>query len=317
MKITFLRGRADRPKEIAFNSLAADDDMWTHLMCNVVGPNDELTILYEGSNRRVKYADNIEVVWHPSLKHCPWGAGADIIFARGGFDYFDDYLNRFPKAAWVYYGAGKRYRPKGKRDRYAQILVDSAGQWKSLRDQGYGNVYVINKPAPPQFVPLDIPKKYDVGFVATIPENKRKRVQWVYKHLPPELSMLQLGHAPKHFKVPANVKVKQVSRAKMPHYLNQCRVVIAPYTGADSNPRIITEALACGVPVVASNEVNLPLELHVALGVVDNAFWNRVRLVLGSPVYGTRAMYDECCSMDYCASRVRQQMEKLCPTMTN
>jgi hypothetical protein len=168
------------------------------------------------------------------------------VFARGGFDFYLPILKKLKSAYIIRYGAGKRLMPE-KGIKYNLILVDSEKQKKKvLKKFPKANVQIFFKPAANHFKPMDIPKKYDVGFVAAIPEDRRKQVTWVYKTLPKGLKVLQIGHRPK-FKVPKNVTVKHVKSNKMPKLINQCRTIICPYTEDDSGPRIISEAMACDV----------------------------------------------------------------------
>ncbi len=168
------------------------------------------------------------------------------IFARGAFDYYLPLLKKHKNAYIIRYAAGKRLMPE-KGIKYDLILVDSEKQKKKvLKKFPKANVQVFFKPAANHFKPMDVKKKYDVGFVAAIPEDKRKKVKFIYKTLPKDLKMLQLGQKPK-FKVPKNVKVKKLKSDKMPKMINQCRTIICPYTDQDSGPRIITEAMACDV----------------------------------------------------------------------
>ena len=172
--------------------------------------------------------------------------GVTHVFARGAFDYYIPILKKLKNAYKVRYAAGSRLLPE-KDIRYDLILVDSEEQRKKvLKKFPKANVKVFFKPAANHFKPIDVPKKYDVGFVAAIPEDKRKRVKFVYKTVPKHLKVLQLGYKPK-FKVPKNIKIKHVKSDKMPKYLNQCKVIVCPYSELDSGPRIISEALACNV----------------------------------------------------------------------
>jgi len=216
----FLRGKLDGNNKY---NLKHDLDFWLQLFIG----------LSDGKGK----------VWYKGQK-VP--KGITHVFCRGGFSCYIPILKKLKNAYKVRYSAGKRIYPE-KDIHYDLIIVDSEKQKKKVQKKfPQQRCEVFFKPAANHFKPMDIEKKYDVGFVAAIPEDKRKRVKWVYKTVPKHLKVLQLGQKPK-FKVPKNVKVKKVKSDKMPKMLNQCRVIICPYSSADSGPRIIPEALACDV----------------------------------------------------------------------
>ncbi len=216
-------------------------DVWSSLFCELA-KKDEGHIRFFGgqkgassttipiNNRSI--SDSLKDITH--------------VFARGGHPEYVPIIKKCKNAYKIRYSAGKRIYPE-KDIRYDLILVDSESQKKKvLKKFPKANVKIFFKPAANHFKPMDVEKKYDVGFVAAIPEDKRKRVKWVYKTVPRDLKMLQLGYTPK-FKVPKNVKIKKVKSDKMPKLINQCRTIICPYSELDSGPRIISEAMACDV----------------------------------------------------------------------
>ena len=217
----FLRGALDGNNKY---NLKHDTDMWNSLFWGL--------------------SDKRGYVWYKG-KQTP--ENVTHIFARGGFDYYLPVLKRYPSAYKIRYGAGPRLYPEKGID-YDLVLVDSESQKKKVQKKfPRQRVETFFKPAGNHFKPMDIEKKYDVGYVAAIPEDARKRCKWVYKTLPKDLKMLQLGQTPKKLKVPKNVKLKHCRSDKMPKYINQCRTIICPYTEDDSGPRIISEAMACDV----------------------------------------------------------------------
>lgn len=271
MRWHFLRGQVpqDRsPKEIMWNSLDASSDMWEHLFSSLVSDQDTGRIIYWGGHRRVYYRDNLCVEWVHSLKDTNFDA-PDVIVARGGFKEYVHYLNKYPDAFKIYYGANRGCIP---RDgiKYDMVWVDCKSQEDLVKSHGIVPC-VINKPAPPMFKVIKHKKKWDCAYVAVHPKDKRKRVGWVYKTCPKHLNVLQLGNYPKGMKVPKNVTVKRIKHEKMPKALNKCKVLIAPYTCEDSGPRCITEAEACGVKTVSLNDVKISLKNRAHASMDD--FW--------------------------------------------
>ncbi len=220
MKWLFLRGFWDNNNKYNYKH---DLDCWVQLFRGL----SDGQIWYKGKKPDIN---------HKKITH---------VFARGGHPEYIPILKKCKKAFKIYYGAGARAIPKDG-IKYDLVLCDSERQAKKIQKKGFKSA-VFFKPAANHFKPMDIKKKYDVGFVAAIPEDKRKKVKWVYKTVPKHLKVLQLGQKPKKLKVPKNVTVKKVKSDKMPKLINQCRTIICPYTEDDSGPRVISEALACDV----------------------------------------------------------------------
>lgn len=247
MNILFLRGRMDRHKECKWRTLEECTDMWTHLFGGIISPDDYGVLLYSNGNRVTEYNNNFCEIWTPKFdkKFITTTHGFDVIIARGGFKEYVPLLRKYKKAKKVYYGANHGCIPKDG-IKYDLILCDSEQQVMKCKKHGLNGKLFI-KPAAPQFKPMDLNKKYDVGFSAIWPNDKRKNVAWVHKTAPKGLKILQMGHA---CKAPSNFSVKLIKNDRMPRAINKCKVIIAPYTCEDSCPRIIPEALACGVPVI-------------------------------------------------------------------
>jgi len=277
----FLRGIFDANNK--YNA-KHDLDMWRQLFDGLAGDNG--------------------YVWYKG-----WKVPRNVthIFARGGFDFYLPILKMYKNAYKIYYGAGKRYIPKDGIN-YNLILVDSEEQKKKLLKKfPKANVQIFFKPAANHFKPIDVEKKYDVGFVATIPEDKRKRVAWVYKTVPKDLKVLQLGYTPKKLKIPKNVKVKKATSDKMPKLISQCKVIICPYSELDSGPRIIPEALACGVPVVCRESVNFDNNSYTYVWVTDKeTFWKDVKNMLSIELKHVHEGYKIVSSMEEAVSHLRR-----------
>lgn len=270
----FLRGQVPRdrsPKEIMWKSLEECDDSWEHLFSSLVGSQDTGKVIYWNGNRKVYYRDNFCVEWVHSLKDTKFNA-PDVILARGGFHEYRAYLNKYPGALKIYYGANHGCIP---RDgiKYDLVLVDCELQKGLVESHGL-KAHIINKPAADIFKPMNYSKKYDCAYVAVHPNDKRKCANWVYETCPKGLKVLQLGNAPKGLKVPKNFTVKRVKHNKMPKALNKCKVLIAPYTGEDSGPRCITEAEACNVRAVCFKSVKMQ-KLYRAVA-DKHEFWDTV-----------------------------------------
>lgn len=286
MKLLFLRGHVPmdlNPKEIMFDSLEADSDMWVHLAAAL--GEERCEVVLWGGKRVVQYNNTLTIRWVDKLKHYKPDFTPDVIFERGGFDEGRKFCKRFPDAFKIYYGSGVRYRPK-KGAKYDLVLVDSERQQRKAMKHGW-NAQLWQKPSAPCFHYMpEVAKEYDVCYVADgrFPfRAKIKNVDWFYRHVPKDLKVLHLGWSGDR-KVPKNVTVKRVQRGEMPLWYNKCKVGVVPYTDYDSAPRVIPEMNACGLGVVISDEVNTTQK---QFGVPLKNIWNQVRLVMQGTFFTT------------------------------
>lgn len=280
MNWLFLRGKMERPKECSWHSLDECTDMWTHLFAEMVNEDDMGMVFYSNGTRSIMYKKNFGEVWVNSFKKPGIYGKPDIIVARGGFKEYVPLLKKYPEAIKVYYGANHGCIPKDG-IKYSVILCDSPEQALKCKERGL-NGKLFFKPAAPHFFPRTVDKKYDVGYSAIWPKDKRKNVSWVHKTAPKELKILQMGH---NCKSPSNFSVKYISSDRMPRAISKCKVIIAPYTSEDSCPRIIPEALACGVPVIALKSCQFwKSKYSIAVKGKDD-FWDTVKTLVKKPVF--------------------------------
>ena len=186
------------------------------------------------------------------------------------------------------------------------ILCDSEEQVRKCRKRGLNGQLFI-KPAAPQFFPRTVEKKYDVGFSAIWPKDKRKRVSWVHKTAPKNLKILQMGHA---CKAPSNFSVKHIQHDRMPRAISKCKVIIAPYTSEDSCPRIIPESLSTGVPVVALDSCQFWKDRYFIYAYQKRFFWDTVLFVINNPQLHSkdqiRDIYNKNTSLSVAAKHLRE-----------
>jgi len=268
MKLLFLRGKVDSRTQKVLR-LSESNDMWTHL-ASAIG--DTVKIVYWGGSRKVFYSDSVCEEWVDSFKYWHTEYKPDVVFARGGFPEYDRVVKRFPDAVKIYTGAGVRTHPK--KGDYDIVLVDSVNDLKK-------GCSLWQKPAAPCFKPLQVPKTFDVCYVANAQQAKIKRVKWVYETIPKDISMLHLGYLT-DYKVPDNVMRVRAERGNMPELYSQCKMGIIPYSAYDSGPRALSEMLACGVgPVVVLKDARLSLSGPLLVSDKEG-FWNTVRVNLST-----------------------------------
>jgi len=253
--------------------------MWLDLFEELVGKDDMGFIWYVSKKKRIyHYTTNIWIITGSKDEL----SNVDYLFCRGGHKEYIPIIKKCKKAYKTYYGAGCRMFPQDG-IHYDMILVDCEhDRKKAVKKYPKSKIVLWTKPAARHFKPVDVEKKYDVCYVCPNPKDKRKRVNWVYKTIPKDLRMLQLGNIP-NIKVPKNVKVKRVAAVKMPRMYSKCKLLIAPYTEDDSAPRCIFEALACDVPVLALDKVKINWDRspHFLIKSTKDNFWKDAKELLG------------------------------------
>lgn len=304
----FLRGRMERHKECAWTSLEECTDMWTHLFAGLVQEDDFGKILYSNGNRVTIYRYNFIENWVKSFSKINFELFIpNIIVARGGFKEYVPVLKRYPRAKKIYYGANHGCIPKDG-IKYDLILCDNEAQVAKCEAHGLkGGLFI--KPAAPQFKPLGLVKKYDVGFSAIWPRDKRKNVRWVHKTVPSDLKVLQMGNA---CNAPDNVFVKRIKHNRMVRAINKCKVIIAPYTSEDSCPRIISEALACGAPVVALDACQFWRAKYPVDVVSKEYFWEIVRERIKGDSSAVLEVYKQELSIKASVNYLRKVIDGIC-----
>jgi hypothetical protein len=271
-----LRGFWDKNNK---RSLSEDSDMWVQLFSELAG---------ESANKVIYYKYKTEI----GINEIYIRAGKDIgynpktfnyIFARGGHPEYEPILKKCKNAYKIYYGAGARIVPE-KDLGYSLILCDTEEQVeKCNKKYPHIKASLWIKPAAKHFKPVDCEKEYDVCYVANCHskfQEKIKRVKWVYKTVPRDLKVLHLGKS--SLKPPKNVTVKKVSRLEMPKWYSKCKTCIVPYKGYDSAPRVISESLACDVPVLALDSVNTNWNIspHFLIKSTKDKLWNDAKYML-------------------------------------
>jgi len=286
MKLLFLRGKVDKRTDATLD-INKHTDMWTQVARGFTNYGFDVTILYWGGTWFHKYTDNLKEIWIPKLED--YNDKPDLIFARGGFPEYDCILNKYPKAKSIYYGAGVRTIPP-KDSHYNLIIVDDLGDVsRGTKKHPKSKVWPWFKPAADNiFKPLETVKLYDVCFPAN-GTQLFKGFKYVYSTAPKDLSILNLGYSQKKFKAPENVKSMRVTRKEMPEWYNKCKVGIVCTSDYDSHPRVISEMLACGLPVVALDRVRFR-DNHWAIKRPKDRFWSTVRDACGYNL--TKKAYD-------------------------
>lgn len=279
MNWLFLRGQWDERTE---NSIRSNDDAWLQLFVELASESDDTgIIMFWGKNRRIELRHNINIIGIDDFSNIGELNGVDIVFARGGFPEYDHVIKKCVNAKKIYYGAGRRYLPNS--DIYDMILCDTVHQSDMVFMHCKGKTELLIKPFAKHFKYIPMEKKYDVCFIANGTQENIKGIKFVYETAPADISILHLGY-PGKFKKPDNVHQLRVDRIDMQKYINQCKMGIIPYfdNSYDSCPRVIPEMLACGLPLLVSDNLIYNNKLYKTKWVNKENFWDRARTMFDS-----------------------------------
>ena len=313
MRLLLLRGSVckDRPwTEIEHKTIEEEDCIYIQMAYHLTEGDYGEVWLQGKPTRSVCYRPGFHVRWMKKIKHGHFlGGKPDVIIARGGFPMYDDVLKKFPKALKVRYGAGQRFLPSGFTD-YQLLLVDATTQLITAKRM-FPKIPVefILKPAPDNLIyPVDVPKKYDVCYIANATQEKIKGIKWVYKTFPKDMTMLHLGFKPKRNH--PGIRQKRVLRHEIAKQISQCRVGIIPYDTIDSMPRAMVEMMACGLPVVTFESVRYWKERYPAYPVPISHFWETVRSLTQDQDYEeNRQKYVDTLSMPKAIEHLQKVIE--------
>ncbi len=337
MNFLMLRGQVpqDRdPQEIIFNRLEDVCDVWTQLFFAMTKGNDHYAELwYWGGEREHKFTHNFIEKWtkpfnmydikHPKCIDPLFTP--DVVFCRGGFPEYHHVLKRFPKAIKIYYGAGRRFLPQPGFYDYDIILQDSPEQveiCKAKFPKALTTLFI--KPAADNIMyPIEAEKEYDVCFPAN-GAQEFKGHKFVYKTVPKDIKLLNLGNNPRGYEYPNNVTSYRVLRTKIAQHYAKCKMgIVAVNSDIDSCPRVIPEMLACGLPIVVLDGVRFWKEKYIesvvssrhpfASGEVVNKenFWSFVKFVLNNlELYDARKYYEQNLSLTVAAKFLRGKIDE-------
>ena len=274
MNIVFLRGsippKNEHPEKLLYDNIENCEDNWTQLfyyLAKKMNANGEL--LYQGGEKEIKIDNNFTERWVNKLKKYSPKIKPDLIISRGGFPFYDDFITKYPKAKKVYYGAGARFYPQTDFTNYDLFLVDSQKQRHEIKAKGKRASLFI-KPAAILFKPHNVKKEYDICFMANASQAVIKRHKLLLKSFSnTKYKILNLGNKDKSFiKLAKKLNVDITwegwdSRKNLPKKISKCKIGICCSTNYDSCPRVIPEYLACGLPVVATNNMNFWHEKYI------------------------------------------------------
>ena len=198
-----------------------------------------------------------------------------ITFWRGGFIEYDRLSSVRPdffSPRSFYLAAGKRTTPQygGK---YDKILVESDSDLSKV-------VWPFYKTANQEiFKPLSLQKKYDVCFVSNFTQLKFKGQDFFIEQISKSkflrsLSICHIGNNPdigtrlcKKFNI-SNIKfLGYLTRLQINEILNMSKFGLVTSSSVDGCPRVITEVMCSGIPLLTRKQTKL-LDYYKKFGVV-------------------------------------------------
>ncbi len=266
MKALFLRGsvppKKDHPEKLHYDHISNCEDMWTQLFDHFLQVTDSKGELLYERGRRNKRNDRFVERWVPLFRNYKPNFEPDVIICRGGFPYYDALVKKYPKAKKIYYGAGKRYFPVTNFTGYDLFIVDSEKQKIAIEKKGKRAELFI-KPAAELFKPHHVQKDYNICFMANGVQSRIKRHKlFLESFVGTNYRILNLGNKdPKIVELAKKLKINidwggWSLRKNLPKQISRCEVGVCCSTNYDSCPRVIPEYMACGLPVVVTNNVN-------------------------------------------------------------
>jgi|GEM_PF-1764083 len=187
-------------------------------------------------------------------------------FFRGGFPEYDELTKKNPKALGhkLYLGAGKRVYPKYGGD-YDKILIESEMDINPTL-----GTFPFYKTANPNiFKPLATGKKYDLCWICNFTQITQKGQEWFIKEVgeSDKLKKLKIVHAGNNEKTGRklcgkygvkNIEFKgTMGRKALNELLNYSKMGIVTSNKKDGCPRVLTEIMASGIPLLVRNQTRL------------------------------------------------------------
>lgn len=180
-----------------------------------------------------------------------------VTFFRGGFPEYGKLTRMRPGffGLSLYCGTGKRVRPQHAGS-YNKILVED--------DRDYGNhTITFYKTANQEiFKPLIIGQRYDICWPCNFSQRSYKGQEFFIKEVSKSaylkgLKILHIGNKPEIGKGLAKTHgltnitfMGHLTRPDLNALLNQCKVALVTSNQNDGSPRIITEIMCAGIPLL-------------------------------------------------------------------
>ena len=199
----------------------------------------------------------------------------DITFFRGGFKEYCEITKRNPKffGLKLYLAAGKRLLPQYG-GIYDKILIEDE------RDKVLNSIPFYKTTNPNVFKPLNLNKKYDLCIISNFTQLKYKGFDFIITEIVKNsfLQNLKICHIGNKKEIGiqlckekniTNIEfLGQLERSEINNVLNQSKFGIVSSNSLDGCPRVITEILTSGTPLLLKDSTRL-LTYYIKYGVAQ------------------------------------------------
>jgi len=213
---------------------------------------------------------------------------SSMSFFRGGFPEYCELTKKNPNffGLKLYLAAGKRLLPQYG-GIYDKILIEDE------KDQVNNSIPFYKTTNQNIFKPLDLEKKYDLCIISNFSQLKYKGTDFIISQIPKEkfLRKLKICHIGNNSKVGIELCKKYgvsnieflglLDREKINIVLNQSKFGIVNSNRTDGCPRVITEILTSGTPLLI-NEKTRVLKYYKKYGVVEFNELNFIDKIINS-----------------------------------
>ena len=222
-----------------------------------------------------RFVDSFEDIFNPfenMYNHCT----PEFTLFRGGFPEYDLIVNKYKKflGKTLYCGAGKRIYPQY-RGSYDLILVEDT---RDINDK-YKCIPFYKTASPNHFYMNDTEPIHDICFIANFSQQKYKGQEFFIKEVSESefLQSLKIIHIGNNEEIGKELcKKYNVTNIKFEGYkpkqylnkiINQSKFGLICSNQNDGCPRVITEILLCGTPIIIRDSTRL-LNYYKSNGVV-------------------------------------------------
>jgi len=230
---------------------------------------------------RQRFVNSFDDIFDPIYNYfrCP----PDISFFRGGFPEYDKLVNEYGNPSRIignclglklYCGTGKRIHPQYG-GRYDRVLLEDERDYTP----GYHQIPFYKTASPIHFYMNDRDPKYDICFISNFTQDRYKGQEFFIKEVSKSeylrsLDIVHFGNQPeKGRKLCEKYKVRNIkfgghkSKTFLNQIINKSKFGLVCSNQLDGCPRVITEILSCGTPLLLRSSTRL-LNFYKKNGVV-------------------------------------------------
>jgi hypothetical protein len=210
----------------------------------------ELTIIVNGKKFIQRFVDD--------FSECLQFPAPQVTLFRGGFNEYNKLTKHFPGffGLKLYCGTSNRVVPQG--GKYDRVLVEDSRDLASVK----GSIPFYKTANPHIFHPTPLANKYDICWPCNFSQAAYKGQRWFIEQVAKSdylqsLKIVHVGNKPargeKWCKKAGVTNIEfwgHVDRATLNGALNQSKIGLVTSNIADGCPRVVTEILCSGTPLI-------------------------------------------------------------------